>query len=61
MSNKENNTTAPEESKMSLSEALDMMINLRNACNFSGLKEYVTALETVYAWVDKVLTDFNSL
>ncbi|MBD5144568.1 MAG: hypothetical protein HDT21_01395 [Ruminococcus sp.] len=57
----EKNTTAPEESKMSLSEALDMMKKLRNFCNDLELPQYVTALETVYAWVDKVLTDFNSL
>ncbi|MDE7132964.1 MAG: hypothetical protein K2O65_14450 [Lachnospiraceae bacterium] len=58
MSGIENNTTAPEENKMSLSEALNMLINLRNACNFLGLQEYVTVLEAI---IDKVLTDSNSL
>lgn len=57
----EHNTTAPEENKMSLSEALDMLINLRNACYALGLKEYVTALETVYAWVDKMVASFASI
>lgn len=55
----EHNTTAPEENKMSLSEPLDKVISLRNACYAVGLKEYVTALETVYAWVDKTLTALN--
>ena len=54
----ENNTNTPEENKMSLSEALNMLINLRNACNFLGLKEYVTALETVYGWVSKMVAFF---
>ena len=57
----EHNITAPEENKMNLSEALDKLISLRNTCHALGLKESATALETVYSWVDKVLTDFNSL
>lgn len=54
----EKNTTAPEENKMSLSEALDMMKKLRNFCHDLGLPQYVTALDTVYAWVDKFVSFF---
>ena len=61
MSGKENRTTAPEENKMSLSEALDMMKKLRNFCHDLGLPQYVTALDTVYAWVDKMVTFFYSV
>lgn len=61
MSDTENTNTAPEENKMSLSESLDMMKKLRNFCHDLGLPQYVTALDTVYAWVDKVLADSNSL
>ena len=61
MSDTENNTTAPEENKMSLSEALDMMKKLRNFCHDLGLPQYVTALDTVYAWVDKMVSFFYSL
>ncbi|MBD5525572.1 MAG: hypothetical protein HDR04_14360 [Lachnospiraceae bacterium] len=61
MSGKENNINAPEENNMRLSEALNMLIDVRNACKTLGLHEHATALETVYAWVDKVLTDSNSL
>ena len=46
------NTTAPEENKMSLTE-VNMVISLRNACYSLGLKEYVTVL-------DKVVSFFTS-
>lgn len=49
-----------EENKMSLSEALDMMKKLRNFCHELGLPQYVTALDTVYSWVDKLVTFFLS-
>ena len=54
------NTNAPEENKMSLSEALDMMKKLRNFCHDLELPQYVTALDTVYTWVDKMVTFFYS-
>ena len=55
------NTNVPEENKMRLSEALNMLIDVRNACKTLGLHEHAAALETVFAWVNKVLTDSNSL
>ncbi|MBD5516090.1 MAG: hypothetical protein HDR06_15975 [Lachnospiraceae bacterium] len=61
MSDKENNTTVLEENKMSLSESLDNMKKLRNFCHALDLPQYVTALDTVYEWVDKMVTFFYSV
>lgn len=57
----EHNTTAPEENKMSLSEALDMLLDLREMCLKGGFSKHVKAIDTVYSWVDKMVSFFYSV
>lgn len=54
-------TTAPEENKMSLSESLDMVLDLREMCLKGGFSKHAKAIDTVYEWVDKMVAFFYSV
>lgn len=54
------NNIKSEHNKMSLSEAIDTMKKLRIFLNDLELQKYVTAIDTVNEWLDKMIAFFLS-
>lgn len=52
------NNIESEKSKMSLSEAIDLMKKLKIFLNDLELQKYVIALDTVNEWLDKMIDFF---
>lgn len=59
--NKEQKTFPPEESHMSLSEALDILHSVRDMYEKGNFDKTVIAFNTVFKWIDDFVSFFNRI